>query len=62
MVNYLDKRRVINVLSIEYLARRYQYIKTGKMSLPEEWIVIDSAMRLSVGLEDFCKETSCDAL
>jgi hypothetical protein len=46
---------VIHLLGIEYVGRRYQYIRTGRMMLPEISIVQRAADKLLAGLEPFCK-------
>ena len=47
---------VIHILGIEYLDRRFQYIRTGGMQLPEAWIAQEAADRLSKGLKKYCYE------
>jgi len=50
----------IDILSIEYSDRRYQYIRTGGMLLPEVWIVQEAADKLSEGLKQYCYDkTKC---
>jgi hypothetical protein len=51
---------VIHLLSIEYLERRFQYIRTGRMQLPEIPLIQDASDKLSGGLENFCKRVTDD--
>lgn len=45
---------VIHLLGIEYLGKRFQYIKTGSMSIPEPWLAQEAADLLSNGLQQYC--------
>jgi len=49
---------VIQLLSIEYLDKRFQYIQTGIMHLPEIQFAQEAADKLSSGLEDYCKRVT----
>jgi len=44
----------IHILGIEYLGRRFQYIRTGGMLLPEAWLAQEAADKLSQGLKKYC--------
>lgn len=44
---------VIHLLGIEYLDRRFQYIRTGMMSLPDTRLAQETADLLSAGLNDY---------
>ncbi|MBL6948734.1 MAG: hypothetical protein ISR51_08660 [Rhodospirillales bacterium] len=48
---------VIRLLNIEYLGKRFQYIQTGTMQIPEVKLAQEVADKLSLGLEGFCKKT-----
>jgi HEPN domain-containing protein len=49
---------VIHMLGIEYLGKRFQYMRSGMMYLPDAWIAEESANRLSEGLEEYCKRVT----
>jgi len=44
----------IHILGIEYLGRRFQYIRTGGMLLPEARIAQEATDKLSKGLKKYC--------
>lgn len=46
---------VIGLLNVEYLNKRFQYIRTGTMYLPDATLAQTAADRLSEGLEPFCR-------
>ena len=47
---------VIHLLGIEYLDKRFQYIQTGMMYLPEAWLAQEATDKLSRGLEQYCRK------
>ena len=47
---------VIHLLGIEYLDKRFQYIRTGMMHLPETRLAQEAADKLSRGLENYCRK------
>jgi HEPN domain-containing protein len=49
---------VIHLLGIEYLEKRFQYIRTGRMYLPEQPLAQRAVDKLSTGLEPFCKKAT----
>lgn len=49
---------VIHFLGIEYLDKRFQYIQTGMMHLPEAWLAQEAADKLSNGLEPYCRKVT----
>ena len=49
---------VIHLLGIEYLDKRFQYIRTGLMHLPDIWLAQEAADKLSNGLEDYCRKVT----
>ena len=46
-------RAVIHLLGVEYLDRRFQYIRTGMLRLPEPRLAQAAADKLSDGLEKY---------
>ena len=48
----------IHLLGIEYLDRRFQYIQTGTMYLPEAWLAQEAEDKLSSGLEPYCRKVT----
>ncbi len=49
---------VIHLLGIEYLDKRFQYIRTGLMHLPDARLAQEAADKLSNGLEDYCRKVT----
>ena len=49
---------VIRLLGIEYLDKRFQYIQTGLMHLPDARLAQEAADNLSNGLEDYCRNVT----
>lgn len=49
---------VIHLLGIEYLDKRFQYIRTGSMHLPDARLAQEAADKLSNGLEDYCRKVT----
>ena len=47
---------VIDLLNIEYKNKRYHYIKTGMLFLPDVHLILNASSALTVGLENFCFE------
>lgn len=47
---------VMDLMTDEYLERRYQYIKTGMMQLPHIPLVHTAAELLSINLEGYCRD------
>ena len=63
IVNLQQKHHsVIHLLNMEYLDRRFQYMQSGTMYLPEIQFVQEAADMLSDGLEPFCREATKDAI
>lgn len=47
---------VIILMSDEYKTKRYHYIRTGKMMVPDLRLGHEAAEQLSTGIESICKE------
>ena len=56
----LDKIQcgVIELLNVEYAERRFQYIQTGSMIIPEPEFAAEAADRLSIGLKEYCRKAT----
>ena len=52
------EKGAIDLLGYEYLARRFQYIKTGTVMLPESDLTQSAADKLSNGLEECCRQAT----
>ena len=48
----------IDLMSDEYLKKKYHYIKTGRIMLPENNLIIQAAHVLTINLETYCKENT----
>ena len=49
---------VIRAMSEEYESKRYQYIRTGIMFLPDISIIHEAAEKLSMGLKRLCYDAT----
>lgn len=49
---------VLRLLNFEYSARRFQYIRTGTVSIPDTKFLLQLMDKLSVGLEAFCRKAT----
>jgi hypothetical protein len=51
---------VVKLLNYEYKDKRFQYIETGRILLPDAQFTLEAAELLSQGLQNFCYKATFD--